>query len=195
MPKISFRIVPASRESISHVQTGAAREPNLICARLRPQVVGECQLRCALRCRRRRAAGDLPRRSDGDAPPGHPGTALRSGRTALRDRLIPAGHGFAAVLKIRCRVPTDWRVGRRGTGSERSRMGGYRVFIASRRRRWRAHCVLLSVYSVLARWFGTAARVTSSSRSNISTAMTSMFPSSHHIRCPSTSAQIGCCAG
>ncbi|TDB89850.1 hypothetical protein E1264_07045 [Actinomadura sp. KC216] len=28
MAKISFRIVPASRESISHVQTGAARKPN-----------------------------------------------------------------------------------------------------------------------------------------------------------------------
>jgi GNAT superfamily N-acetyltransferase len=28
MPKISFRIVPASRESISHVQTGAARKPD-----------------------------------------------------------------------------------------------------------------------------------------------------------------------
>jgi hypothetical protein len=35
MPKISFRIVPASRESISHVRTGAARKPNLcaICVR------------------------------------------------------------------------------------------------------------------------------------------------------------------
>src|SRR3954462_9228905 len=28
MPKISFRIVAASRESISHVQTGAARKPD-----------------------------------------------------------------------------------------------------------------------------------------------------------------------
>jgi diguanylate cyclase (GGDEF)-like protein len=28
MPKINFRIVPASRESISHVQTGAARKPD-----------------------------------------------------------------------------------------------------------------------------------------------------------------------
>lgn len=35
MPKISFRIVSASRESISHVQTGAARKPNrcAICVR------------------------------------------------------------------------------------------------------------------------------------------------------------------
>ncbi|WP_432868593.1 hypothetical protein [Microbispora rosea] len=37
MPKISFRIVPAFRESISHVQTGAARKPDR-CADLRPQV-------------------------------------------------------------------------------------------------------------------------------------------------------------
>jgi hypothetical protein len=29
MPKISFRVMPASRESISEVQTGAARKPNL----------------------------------------------------------------------------------------------------------------------------------------------------------------------
>ncbi|MFI7027853.1 hypothetical protein ACIBK1_03995 [Microbispora rosea] len=36
MPKISFRIVPAFRESISHVQTGAARKPDR-CADLRPQ--------------------------------------------------------------------------------------------------------------------------------------------------------------
>lgn len=28
MPKISFRIMPAFRESISHVQTGAGRKPN-----------------------------------------------------------------------------------------------------------------------------------------------------------------------
>jgi hypothetical protein len=35
MLKINFRILPASRESISHVQTGAARKPNLcaICVR------------------------------------------------------------------------------------------------------------------------------------------------------------------
>ncbi|TWP53945.1 STAS domain-containing protein [Lentzea tibetensis] len=35
MPKISFRVMPASRESISHVQTGAARKPDLcaICVR------------------------------------------------------------------------------------------------------------------------------------------------------------------
>ncbi|MFF4122120.1 hypothetical protein ACFYYP_01180 [Microbispora rosea] len=37
MPKISFRIVPAFRESISHIQTGAARKPDR-CADLRPQV-------------------------------------------------------------------------------------------------------------------------------------------------------------
>src|SRR5262245_30022118 len=42
MPKINFRIVPASRESISHVQTGAARKPNLVLD-LRPQVVLACR--------------------------------------------------------------------------------------------------------------------------------------------------------
>ncbi|GAA0906313.1 hypothetical protein GCM10009558_007620 [Virgisporangium aurantiacum] len=42
MPKISFRIMPASRDSISYVQTGTARKPNRCAIHVRglPDVKG-----------------------------------------------------------------------------------------------------------------------------------------------------------
>jgi 2-dehydropantoate 2-reductase len=91
----------------------------------RARPCGARQLRGTRRPRRPGAARDLPRRPDGGAPAGHPGTPPGSGRTALRHRLIPAvmagsttgAEPPAHVSERRCAAPTTDGAARRRCAS------------------------------------------------------------------------------